>query len=304
MPPKRHALTAETARKWADMAHLFFIDALSGATPLSLDRITFHGGTNLHLSWGSPRYSEDLDFLVSRSFGAEIAALMPKVAKRMQALATAEDPQLKIVIEDKTRDPEGLLNFRIKVSSPRVVGQVMAKAEFWQVTPEYLEGFDARFVQPGRSGEVRSRITQPLPVATLEAAFADKVVALANRPFLKWRDLFDLWWIAGQADISPQDQIARIEHHATAYRGTHGDTISDGLARFLERDPGEIFTQADPDLRKWLPKSLWEALNPDGVREMVDNAREIAGAVRALMVTDPATGERAPETADDENPGP
>lgn len=269
------------------MAHLFFIDALATATPMTVEQIAFHGGTNLHLSWGSPRYSEDLDFLVNRDMGGRIREIMPKVQRRMQALARAVDPQLKVEIRDRTKDGDGLLNFRVILSSPDVVGQVMAKAEFWQVEAGYLDDYETAFRRPGKPGDIMSRISQPIPAATLEAACADKIVALGFRPYLKWRDLFDIWWISGQVAID-RDRLARTTlHHASAYSGPEGASVAAGLARFLEVDPEDILRQADPDLKRWLPKALWESLNPDGIREMVHHARDMASdMMRRLSALD------------------
>lgn len=283
MKQKRRPLTPSLAQKWAEMAHLLFIDALSSSTPMAIEQIAFHGGTNLHLSWGSPRYSEDLDFLVNRDIGPRIQQIMPRIERRMQVLAKSLDPDLKVEISDRTRDGRGLLNFRIVLSSPMIVGQVMAKAEFWQVDADYLNGYETKFVRPAATGDIVSRITQPIPAATLHSAFADKVVALGNRTHLKWRDLFDLWWIDGQEKIATGESLSRIIHHASAYSTAEGTTLADGLRRFLERDPEEVFAQADPDLKRWLPKTLWDTLHPQGIREIVEHARRIAGEAAALL---------------------
>lgn len=298
---KPKAITPDLKRKWAEMAHLFFIDALAATAPLALDRISFHGGTNLHFSRGSPRYSEDLDFLVTQDFGAQIVKLMPKIEKRMNALAAANDPDMRVEIRNRTRDDSGLLNFRVVLSSRAVVGQVMAKAEFWQVTPDYMKGYGSEFVQPRNPGGFVSRISPPIPAATLESAFADKVVALAYRPFLKWRDLFDLWWIDRQSQgtilSSLPERMEAIAHNASAYRDTKNKTLADGLQAFLDQDPEDVIAQADPDLRRWLPKHLWETLNPDGVREMVTHARAVAAEVIALSTSQPPPEDEASDDA-------
>lgn len=276
---KRRPLTPSQSREWAEMAHLLFIDALSNTTPMQIDKVTFHGGTNLHISWGSPRYSEDLDFLVARDFGSLLVKQMPKIEKRMASVATLIDPNLKIEIRNKTKDPDGLLNYRIIVSSPEVMGQVMAKAEFWQVEPGYIEKVDRQFVQPRQTSGYMSRISQPIPVASMDAAFADKIVALSYRPYLKWRDIFDLWWLKGQTRIEPSERIENIMHHATAYEAPEGMSLKSGLEAFLARDPKEMMESSDPDLKRWLPKQLWETLYPHGVQDMIDNARMMAESV-------------------------
>lgn len=279
MSRKRKALSPENARRWAEMAHVFFIDALSAGTPLALKQIAFQGGTNLHLSWGSPRFSEDLDFLVNRDFSDKMRDLIPRLEKRMSSKMAAIDPSLSVKITDRTKPGDQLINFRVVVSSPDFVGQSMVKAEFWQVDADYLSDYETRFAHPVAKGDIVSRLSQPLPAGTLESAFADKVVALSFRPRLKWRDIFDLWWISGQTRIEPQGMLDRISRQAEAYTPPEGVSLASGLRKFLETDAEDLINQADPDLKRWLPKALWNALNPDGVREMVNDARRIASEI-------------------------
>lgn len=306
MRQKPKAITPDLSRRWARTAHLLFIDALSASAPLAMQQIAFHGGTNLHLSWGSPRYSEDLDFLLDRTLGERMRAIIPRVERRMQVLAQGLDPNLKVAISDRTRDPQGLLNFRIVLSSREVVGQVMAKAEFWQVNSDYLSMYETRFANPVAKGDLISRISQPIPAATLKSAFADKIVALGYRPHLKWRDLFDLWWICGQEAIRPTDMIPRIQAQASAYQGPEGVSLEEGLRAFLARDIHEIVAQADPDLKRWVPKPLWDAINPEGITQMVMHARDISREIadclaqEAMPAADTLSGMRdtGPEAGD------
>lgn len=287
MKKKRAAITPEKARKWAEMAHVFFIDALSSGAPLALKQIAFQGGTNLHLSWGSPRFSEDLDFLLSKSFSAQMRSLVPRLERRMTSKMMAVDPSLKVQIIDKTREGEKMINFRIVVTSPEIVGQSMVKAEFWQVDEDYLSQYETRFAHPVAKGDIVSRLSQPLPAGTLESAFADKVVALSYRPRLKWRDIFDIWWISGQKRIDPLGMVDRIRHQALAYAPPEGASLASGLRDFLSLPPEDLMKQADPDLKRWLPKALWDAINPDGIEDMVSHVRDISRIIADEIETLP-----------------
>ena len=53
---KRRPIRKDEIRDWMSVIHVLFIDGLSMSAELSLARIAFHGGTNLHLSWNSPRF--------------------------------------------------------------------------------------------------------------------------------------------------------------------------------------------------------------------------------------------------------
>lgn len=279
MAPKKRHLDPDTARRWSDMAHICFIDALTSSAPMAASQIAFHGGTNLHLSWRSPRFSEDLDFLIEEVFADKMDVIMKKAEKRLRELISARDPSLQVEIRDKSKAGSKLLNYRVIITEPMVIGQAMVKAEFWQVSADYMSGYETNFVFPMKDGDVVSRVTQPIPAATLTAAYADKLTAFATRPHLKWRDIFDLWWISRQQPIDAVAVTPRFLHHMSAYNTPDGMAPGAALRRFLDRDPGEVLSLADPELKLWLPEALWATLYPDGVRQMIEHARDAVSKV-------------------------
>ncbi|MCE6958265.1 nucleotidyl transferase AbiEii/AbiGii toxin family protein [Cereibacter sphaeroides] len=276
---KRRPITPELARSWSDLGHLLFIEALTSSSVLRTNQFAFHGGTSLHLSWKSPRFSEDLDFLLDRTLGERMSRLIRKVEKRLQALIFAHDPELRVEIQDRTAPGDNLLNYRIVVSSPLVHGNVKVKAEFWQVDGAYLEKYETRFTYPMKEGDLVSRVTQPMPSATLEAAYADKMTAIATRRHMKWRDIFDIWWIGKQVTIRPETMARRYLHHVTAFETVDALPPREALLKFLDRDPAEIVAEADPDLKRWLPATLWSHLQGAGVEAIV---AEVRGAIRRI----------------------
>ena len=72
MNTKRKHLSPAQATEWAQMAHALYLEALMAQAGWSVGDIAFHGGTSLRLSWNSSRYSEDLDFLLSRKIAEAI----------------------------------------------------------------------------------------------------------------------------------------------------------------------------------------------------------------------------------------
>jgi predicted nucleotidyltransferase component of viral defense system len=270
---KRRPIDPESARQMSDLGHICFIQAMTQAMPLQSEQVAFHGGTSLHLSWKSPRFSEDLDFLLSRKLKPKMGKLMRKVEDRMRQILKSHDPDLDVEITDKTRDGSNLLNYRVTVSSAAVIGVVKVKAEFWQVESDYLKSYDTRFAYPLKNGDVVTSVSQPVPAATLEAAYADKLTAFATRRHLKWRDVFDLWWIDQQISVNPEEMADRFLHHVQAFETYDGLPPAQALRKFLDRKPEDIASEADPDLKKWLPKSLWESLSGKGVDEIIAHTR-------------------------------
>jgi hypothetical protein len=94
-----------------------------------------------------------------------------------------------------------------------------------------------------------------VPTADLPEIFADKVFALASRPYLKPRDIFDLHWLGsygGMAErvVTEDDLRVRL---ATYPNETPSAWLEKAFVRREElRDAGEGIAV---DLKRWLPSS-------------------------------------------------
>ncbi|WP_137917106.1 nucleotidyl transferase AbiEii/AbiGii toxin family protein [Hydrogenophaga sp. 2FB] len=276
LPPgrKREALSADLSTQWAQTAHLLFLDALMKAGGWNQGDLAFHGGTSLHLSWQSTRYSEDLDFLLTRA-DRDMAKAVGTAVKLMHEQFRRIDPGFEVTLRDKTKDADRMLVYHLVVSHPRVVGNTMVKAEFWKTDREYLMSYPTELRAPRAPGDFLGVVSYPVPAASLQTAFADKLVAFATRPHLKWRDIYDLWWLGTQSTLKvDRDAVAKqFLHNVSAYTTLGGRPAHVALLGLLDRDRKEVIAQADPDLKTWLPADLWKALHPAGVEQMVDYAR-------------------------------
>lgn len=256
------------------MAHALYIEALMTTSDWSVGEVAFHGGTSLRLSWSSVRYSEDLDFLLSREV-KDLARIAGKVEMAVGEMARRIDPNFIIEMKDKTKDEDRMGVYMLSVSHPAYIGKAKVKAEFWRTNPLYLERYPTQLRTPhpvGGSSDLVSLVSNPVPAATLETAYADKLVAFATRPFLKWRDIYDLWWIGTQTptELDMDSLSTQFLHNITAYTPLQGLAPEQALALFLNKSKSEILAQADPDIRNWLPKNLWTRMQPEGISQMVD----------------------------------
>ncbi len=141
------------------------------------DRLVFKGGTALRLAYGSPRFSDDMDFSVSRvvSF-REFTTAAQRVVHRYQELELTD-------LVEKRRTL--LAEFRVRDSAiGRPVRQVV---EVSRRSPGSLE-HELRLLTSSCS---------PLRVlalvATPVAIWQEKLAALRSRR--SPRDLFDLWFL-------------------------------------------------------------------------------------------------------------
>src|ERR1700730_6974534 len=120
MTPPLRPLAPELASQWAASAQYHFLDALMADPQLQYEQIAFHGGTSLHFSWRSPRLSEDLDFLLARDAG-DIHAIIQRAGEKVAEAFRAEDPQLTIDLQDKTRQDERMIVYDLRVSHPDLI---------------------------------------------------------------------------------------------------------------------------------------------------------------------------------------
>jgi hypothetical protein len=155
------------------------------------------------------------------------------------------------------------------------LGNALVKVEFWRVSADYLENYPVALRAPIRPGEMVSRISNPVPAATLETAYCDKLTAFATRPYLKWRDIYDLWWIGTQTDarLDLPSVVRQFLHNVSAYETVGHLSPARALIKFLEHDPAVLVDKADPDLKRWLPDVLWTAIHPRVTTEMVSYVR-------------------------------
>jgi predicted nucleotidyltransferase component of viral defense system len=274
MAPPRIHLTPEVASRWAASAQYQFLDALMADPQIQYEQIAFHGGTSLHFSWRSPRLSEDLDFLIARS-AADLGTIVERAGKKVAEAFCSEDPQFTIEIQDRTRHEERMIAYHLRVAHEAHQGKALIKVEFWRVSPEYLAQYPVELRSPILPGEMVSRISNPVPAATLETAYCDKLTALATRPYLKWRDIYDLWWIGTQTEarLDLSSVTRQFLHNVSAYRTIDGLSPAQALRKFLESDSTEVLKKADPDLRRWLPNALWDKMHPRVTGEMVEYVR-------------------------------
>lgn len=280
----RQATPPAVLRDWSTTIQFRFAEALPLVTSWSCRDVAFHGGTSLNMSWGSPRYSEDLDFLLAQTNTTKLEAVMSKALKRMQAAMLLSHPDVTLEMKNKTREGGRLQHFQITASSSAYQEKCMVKVEFWPVDQDYLNHYESQFVFPVRQGEVVTRSSAPLPAGTLRSAYADKLTAFATRPFLKGRDIFDLWWIDQQQSSSLDDIAGRFTHNVRAYETTNHLAPHEALEHFLSSySEQQIMEKADPDLKRWLPDAIWTALWPDGVRQMVTTVRERIETVAQIV---------------------
>lgn len=246
--PKRQ-LTATEAFDLRQALHVATLDALMASRRWAPGDLIFQGGTSLHLTHGSPRYSEDLDFLVNSSL--KLDAISGAVEARLAGTAWApSDTNLSV---SKARDGRNPHAFVVTLGGPELIGAVRVKVELWQTDEKAMAAVKA-IVAPVRLVRGPAAGMQTfVPTADLPEIYADKVFALAARPYLKPRDVFDLYWLythGGIRECSIDNMRVRL---ITYPNQSPAMWLDKALARRAEISLSVPAVMND--LRRWLPSS-------------------------------------------------
>lgn len=272
----RRSLTASEAFDLRQVLHVATLEALLSSRRWEPGELVFQGGTSLHLVHGSPRFSEDLDFVVSSALKLE--TLSRSVQSRLQGAAWLDgDMEVSVGRVRETTNPN---SFLVTLGQEAVIGAVKVKVEFWRAAPELVASLKA-VVAPVRLTRGPAAGMQTfVPSEDLSEIHADKVFALAARPYLKARDVFDLYWMA-QNKIEPPTAEMMQTRFALYPAMSHEVWLEQANARLssLSAQLGPV----EKDLARWLPSS-WP-LSTQSVTEMLDVSRKALEAGIACVET-------------------
>jgi predicted nucleotidyltransferase component of viral defense system len=205
--------------------HLHLLSALSDAGVLR--HVVFQGGTALHLCYGGERYSEDLDFVCGKA-GTYIAnvAFEQFVQDALEATKKSLHRDFGIdpgeIALKQPANPMGIKADHVSVAAWQIIVPVgttsrspksRIKIEFANVPSHDRTPAVAR-AMPGLT-QVQDII---LTVESANEILADKAVALTAREALKYRDVWDVWFLVSRlgADTDPEIVARKFSDYGTA----------------------------------------------------------------------------------------
>lgn len=185
--------------------HLHLLSALSEAGVLR--HVVFQGGTALRLCYGGERYSEDLDFVCGKA-GSYVGNIQFE-----KLVESALETTKKTLQRDFDIDPDEIVlkqppfpmairsdsakvvawQISVPIASSRHFPKSRIKIEFANV-PSYDSG-------PNIANAVQGLVQIEDVILTVESAneiLADKAVALTARQALKYRDVWDAWYLTNK----------------------------------------------------------------------------------------------------------
>ncbi len=190
----KRQLTAAEQFQLRQALHIATLSALLSAQRWAPHDLIFRGDTSLHLSHGSPRYSEDLDFLVKKSI--DVASIDSYIESQLKYLPWIPAEGVLSVTHTKSgRNPHA---FHVVIGGENLIPSVRVKVELWKTPDQAMTPLDVQVSSVQAAAGLTAGMRVAVPTATQFEIYVDKVFALAARDFLKPRDIFDLHWLKEQ----------------------------------------------------------------------------------------------------------
>ena len=252
--------------------HLHLLSAMSDAGILR--HAVFQGGTALRLCYGGDRYSEDLDFVCGKAgsyftdveFKELIEAALETTKKTLNRdfgiaadrISLKKPPHPDLV----KQEPITVAAWQIIVpieATPRAPRSLI-KIEFANVPAYETKPMPVR-ATPGLV-QVQDVI---LTVETPNELLADKAVALTAREVLKFRDVWDVWFLQNKLDAKVDREVVQKKF---ADYGT-----SDMEAK-AEKRVSELSSEATPnaflsEMKRFLPAKRVAQLSETGLQHSI-----------------------------------
>jgi predicted nucleotidyltransferase component of viral defense system len=255
--------------------HFHLLSALSEAGVLR--HVVFQGGTALRLCYGGERYSEDLDFVCGKA-GSYIDKIeFQKLVER--ALETTKktlhrefdinpdeillkQPTFPMAIKSESAKVAAW-QISVPVASLRHLPKSRIKIEFANV-PSYDSG-------PNMAKAIPGLVQMEDVVLAVESAneiLADKAVALTARQALKYRDVWDVWYLTNKLN-------AQIERGMVANKfADYGTSNVDAKARQRQEELTKASTEKAflDEITRFLPAKRVSEISNAGLHKSILSA--------------------------------
>jgi len=231
--------------------------------------LVFQGGTCLRLCYGAPRFSEDLDFVGGLDFDADSLVTL----KDCITNALPEKYALTVrVKEPKPIKVKALVQrWRIVIDTTPSRPDIASKRISLEVAsiPSYTN--EPRLLQLNYAGIPASYGDIILTCESLEEILADKMLAFVCAPQIRYRDLWDMFWIMRRPGID----IDKARELRAMKETDYGE--QEGFQAGLARVTAELETIIESDafklqMQRFLPTDVWfQTVNQPEYRGLLVN---------------------------------
>lgn len=252
-------------------------------------RLIFQGGTAIRWCHGSGRFSEDLDFVTHLGRPA-LDRMLKAVEAAVARECIAHFGPGRLAISPRGQRDDGMV-WRVAFEPQNTRGRIMVKLECERLrdgaavaTEPRVLGMQAAVSYLIAGGAFRiPRPNSVLVVETLEEILSDKVRALLERPYLKGRDIFDIWHLREHLGVSLVPDM--VERKFSCYAAPFTAQRLPGWFETAERDLKEAI---EKDLGRFLPPEVMAACRNDDYRPFLNTLKGLFLELRESGVVIPS----------------
>ena len=242
------------------------------------DQLIFQGGTALRWIYGGQRASEDLDF-VSTMSSSDLRKLLNHALPQTRHLALSQFGMG--AFEEKPRHTSPGCFRTLILFSPNIQRErINVRIEVEEIqSHQFPAQRKIPMMDCPQVFHVMKEGVLALPssssilvVETPEEILTDKLRALYERPYLKGRDLYDLWFLHSmlgvQTHLQPLEQ--KLKSYVRPFRPARRATF------FMKKESKkELLEALKIDLGRFLPSSVYQVLETSTFAQIFRSVEEI-----------------------------
>lgn len=228
--------------------------------------LVFQGGTALRIFYNNPRFSEDLDFACIQ--GVETFDI-ERVLTNSTSFISSFFPFLQQV-KGRMQKKDDLLQQYVLTTQSTVTEQRIRLHVEVAMIPSYHHELRILSFPP----------LQPVVrVETRDEILADKILALGARPYLKGRDLWDIYFLTKEQELSVDWKL--IWKKATDY---HEKTqqIKKGIQKSVTTLDTQGIAILDTEMKRFLPPAMFSTYQ-DMFRDVIEQVKKIIGSMEESL---------------------
>ena len=224
--------------------------------------LVFQGGTALRLFYNNPRFSEDLDFASIQdveTFDIE------KILTNSTRFISSFFPFLQQV-KGRMQKQDNLLQRYILTTQSTVSEQRIRLHVEVAMIPSYHHELRILSFPP----------LQPVVrVETREEILADKLLALGSRSYLKGRDLWDIYFLTKEQELSVNWELVWTK--AADYQ-EKTKQVKKGLQQSVTTLDTQGIAILDSEMKRFLPPAMFSTYQ-DMFRDVIEQVKKIIGSM-------------------------
>jgi predicted nucleotidyltransferase component of viral defense system len=251
--------------------------------------LVFQGGTAIRWCHGGERFSEDLDFVTHLDRPA-LEKLIRSVETSVNRESIAHFGPGRLAVTPRGKRDEGAV-WRLAFETQTARDKITVKVECERLREGATLATEPRVLGMQKAvsyliGASEFRIPRPnsvLVVETPEEILSDKVRALLERPYLKGRDIYDVWHLRERLRVPVVREV--MERKFSCYAAPFTPRRRPA---WFETNDKELVDAMEGDLRRFLSPETMEVCRGDGYRRFLDAVKGVFRELREIGVVVPS----------------